>query len=98
MSWVSKLNKIIIRKKQTNKQTNNQLPTTSWGKIEWKKFNRDNDNNVTLWHIRNQFVTQQCPLSFVEFSLGYAGFEQHQLTLLHQKNMMIIFLSFVIDI
>jgi hypothetical protein len=76
MSWVSKLNKIIT----TRKQTNNQLPTTSWGKIEWKKFNKDNDNNVALWHTRNQFVTQQRPLNFVDFTLGCAGFEQHQLT------------------
>jgi hypothetical protein len=93
MSWESKLNKIITRRKQTK----NQLPTTSWGKIEWKKFNKDNDNNVTLWHTRNKFVTQQCPLSFVDFTLGYVRFEQHQLILLHQKNMMLIFLSFAID-
>jgi hypothetical protein len=93
MSCVSKLNKIITRRKQTN----NQLPTTSWGKIEWKKFNKDNDKNVALWHTRNQFVRQQCPLSFVDFTLGCAGFEQHQLTLLHQRSMMIIFLWFAID-
>jgi hypothetical protein len=76
MSWVSKLNKIITRRKQTN----NQLPT-SWGKIQWKKFNKDNDNNVALWHTRNQFVTQQHPLSFANFTLGSTRFEQLQLTL-----------------
>jgi hypothetical protein len=93
MSWVSKLNKIITRRKQTI----NQLPTTSWGKIESKKFKKDNDNNVALWHTRNQFVTQQHLVSFVDFTLGSAGFEQLQLTLLHQRSMMIIFLSFAID-
>ncbi len=94
-------NELSVKIKQNNykkKKTNNQLPTTSWGKIEWKKFNKDNDNNVTLWHIRNQFVTQQRPLSFVDFTLGCAWFEQHQLTLLHQRSMMIIFLSFAIHI
>jgi hypothetical protein len=75
MNWVSKLNKIITRRKPTN----NQLPTKSQGKIEWMRFNKDNDDNTVLWQTRNQFVTQQRPYSFVDFTLGCTCFGQCQL-------------------